>query len=186
MTQPAHVHHDDGTVEGCPGRLWSPGPADELEAAATLLRKRATEATPGPWERPLDTRDKAIVGAALPEDEEPHSWRDGTIPEYFGQYPGYANRYAGQRERVAVAAASTRSNGRHARKRSGRDLEYIALMDPDVGLTLADLMDAFARAIRMADEHGVAYPEPVRPLELARLLLRDKHGASGGGARCVR
>ena len=42
-------------------------PSAELRAAATRLRELAEGATPGPWERPLDTRYKNFVMAALPE-----------------------------------------------------------------------------------------------------------------------
>jgi hypothetical protein len=41
-------------------------PAETLRSAAKLMREKAAAATPGPWERPLDVRNKAIVMAALP------------------------------------------------------------------------------------------------------------------------
>lgn len=122
-------------------------PAELLRRAAALMRKRAEAATPGPWERPLDTRSKSIVGAALPDDEEPHSWKDGIIPEEFSKYPGYSNRYAGQRERIVIAQCPIWSDHSHERKRNGRDLEYIASMDPRVGLALADWLEN--EAVRM-------------------------------------
>lgn len=62
-------------------------PADELRAAAALMRKRAKEATPGPWERPLDIRHKNSVIAALPEDER-GEWVGGVIPARFASHKG--------------------------------------------------------------------------------------------------
>jgi hypothetical protein len=117
-------------------------PAETLRRAAALMRSRAEAATPGPWERPLDVRDKNIVGAALPDDEKPRSWEDGIIPSYMTG--GYLGRYAGRRERVAVVQCGTLSDGSHSRKRNGRDLEHIAGMDPLVGLAVADWLDDVA------------------------------------------
>lgn len=112
-------------------------PADELRAAAALLRERATAATPGPWHRPLNTRYKSHVSAPLPDGER-GSWIDGIDPT------------TGERERSTVVSVPIWSDGRHARKRGGRDLEYIALMDPALGLLLADWLDAEARGYEAA------------------------------------
>jgi hypothetical protein len=106
-------------------------PADELRAAAAWLRKLATDATPGPWQRPLNTRYKATVTGALPEGER-GSWLDGIDPT------------TGEREQCTVAMVPTWSNGRHSRQRGGRDLEYIAAMHPGVGLALADWLAKLA------------------------------------------
>jgi hypothetical protein len=133
-------------ADNTPGNLV----AALLERAATGMREKATAATPGPWERPLDTRHKNLVGAALPEDEEPRQWQGGIIPESFAQYSGYSNRYAGQRERVEVVQCSTWSDGRHDRKRNGRDLEYIAAMHPGVGLAVAEWLEESSRQARDA------------------------------------
>jgi hypothetical protein len=124
--------------------------ASVLEQAAAQMRERAAAATPGPWERPLDTRHKNLVGAALPEDEEPRQWQGGIIPESFAQYSGYSNRYAGQRERVGVVSAAILSVGGFTRKRSGRDLEYIAAMHPGVGLAVAEWLEESSRQARDA------------------------------------
>lgn len=108
-----------------------PQPADELRTAAQQLRKRATAATPGPWQRPLNTRYKCTVTGALPEGER-GQWIDGIDPA------------TEQRERATVATIPTWSNGRHSRQRGGRDLEYIASMHPGVGVAVADWLDAAA------------------------------------------
>lgn len=117
-------------------------PADELRQAAETLRKLATDATPGPWRRPLNTRYKATVTAPLPEGER-GSWIDGIDPA------------TGEREQSTVAMVPTWSNGRHARQRGGRDLEYIAAMHPGVGAALADSLDSAA-------ELAASYPDLAR------------------------
>lgn len=120
-------------------------PAETMRAAAKLMRERAAAATPGPCERPLDTRDKNFVMAALPDGEE-GSYRSGIIPAEFARHKGLTGRYAGQRERVSVVSAAIWSSGGFIRKRSGRDLEYVASMHPLVGAALADWLDAAAQA----------------------------------------
>jgi hypothetical protein len=105
--------------------------ADELREAAALLRKRGSEATPGPWHRPLNTRYKASVRAPLPQGEQ-GTWRDGIDPD------------TGEREPCTVVSAPVWSNGRHYRKRSGRDLEWIALMDPLLAEPLASWLEETA------------------------------------------
>lgn len=142
------------------------GAIEDLESAEKLLRKRATEATPGPWERPLDTRSKSIVGAALPAGENPGGWIDGIIPAEFSSYGGHENRHAGQRER----------------QRSGCDLEYIALVDPDVGLAIADWILESIRAIGfLYDGEGEDFLEKsfASVLKVSRSILRDKNEGNG-------
>lgn len=115
-------------------------PAEELREAAKLMRKRAGAATPGPWERPLDTRYRNFVMAAMPDDET-GSWNDGIIPAEFASHKGPTGRYAGQRERVSVVSAAIWSIGGFVRKRSGRDLEHIASWHPLVALAVADWLE---------------------------------------------
>lgn len=108
--------------------------ADEMREAAAKLRKCGGKATPGPWHRPLNTRWKASVRAALPEGEQ-GTWRTGVDPA------------TGQRETCTVATVPVWSDGRHARKRSGRDLEWIALMDPELAEPLAALLEKIAKDV---------------------------------------
>lgn len=110
-------------------------PAIELRDAAAKLRKLAADATPGPWQRPLNTRYKATVTGTLPEGER-GSWLDGIDPT------------TGEREQCTVAMVPTWSNGKHSRQRGGRDLEYIAAMNPTVGLALADWLECTASEMR--------------------------------------
>lgn len=153
-------------------------PAEVLRRAAEKLRKLARDATPGPWERPLDVRNKAIVIAARPDDEEPRQWHDGIIPAELASHKGPTGRYAGQRERVSVVQCSTWSDGSHDRKRSGRDLEYVAAMHPEVGKALAALLEREAVLLDAALEfcvlcgnHVTACPCPGTPLAVARAVL---------------
>jgi hypothetical protein len=118
-------------------------PSQELREAAKLMRERAEAGTPGPWERPLDTRHKNFVMAALPEGEQ-GSHTDGMIPAEFSSHKGPTGRYAGQRERVGIVSAAIWSIGGFVRKRSGRDLDYIASMHPTVTLAIAKLLEARA------------------------------------------
>ena len=156
-------------------------PAETLSSAAKLMREMARAATPGPWERPLDTRNKDIVGAALPGDEKPRSWEDGIIPGYVTG--GYLGRHAGQRERVSVVHCSTWSDGSHARERNGRDLEYIAAMSPPVALAVADWLDDEAGKAAQMDgyEDSAAYPLMLAgyrlPLAVARAFLGEDREA---------
>lgn len=130
-------------------------PAEGLRAAATRLRKLATDATPGPWVRPLKTRYKATVTGPLPEGER-GGWLNGIDPA------------TGEREQCTVAQIPIWSNGRHSRQRAGRDLEYIAAMHPAVGLALAELLDTAAEYVT---EDAVAHPAHlVRALAVARSL----------------
>ncbi|WP_262402742.1 hypothetical protein [Actinomadura sp. CNU-125] len=106
----------------------------ELRTAAKLIRRRGTEATPGPWRRPLDVRHKDVVQADLPDGERPQVWRGGIDSD-------------GRRERVTVVRVPTLDlTGQHIRQRAGRDLEWIALMDPRVADHIAGWLEA-ARTI---------------------------------------
>lgn len=146
---------------------------ETLRAAAKLMRERAQAATPGPWERPLDTRHKDFVMAALPADEEPRTWEGGIIPAQFSTHKGPTGRYAGQRERVGVVSAAIMSIGGFIRKRSGRDLEYIASMHPLVGAALADWLD---REAALIDAQAFPQSDPAMekyPLAVARAYLGE-------------
>lgn len=107
-------------------------PVETVLAAAELFEKRSREATRGPWRRPLDTRSKNVVLADIPPGEQGR-YRDGRDSE-------------GRREQVTVALCETWMNGRHTRKRGGRDLEWIALNDPRNGPPLVALMRAAANS----------------------------------------
>jgi hypothetical protein len=131
-------------------------PAQELREAAKLMRERAEAATPGPWERPLDVRHKNFVMAALPEGEQ-GSYKSGNIPAEFASHKGPTGRYAGQRERVSVVSAAIWSIGGFMRKRSGRDLDYIASMDPPVAEALADWLDVKAANLEHVEVVGHHY-----------------------------
>jgi hypothetical protein len=144
-------------------------PAGTIRRAASLMRKRAEEATPGPWERPLDTRHKSIVGAALPEGEEGR-YINGVVPGYL--HGGYTGRYIGQRERVEVVQCNTWSDGTHVRKRNGRDLEYIAAMHPVVALAVAGWLESLA-GIEWS-ETGPTSDELVHALRIARVYLGER------------
>ncbi|WP_242890168.1 hypothetical protein [Actinomadura litoris] len=128
-------------------------PQEELLAAAELVRKRGTEATPGPWERPLNTRYKNSVLAAKP-DNEPGRYLDG------------------RPERVTVVMAQTWSSGAHMRERNGRDLEWITLMHPGLAEPLAAWLDDHA------DDHGTHdcfWDEDYCPaLRLARAINKPR------------
>jgi hypothetical protein len=119
----------------------------ELRTAAALIRRRGTEATPGPWHRPLNTRYKHVVRAAKPDDEQ-------------GRYVD------GRPEEVGVVQLNIWSDGRHDRKRGGRDLEWIALMDPRAAGPLARLMDTLAEDLAAAAKSWPATHEGADPVEL--------------------
>jgi hypothetical protein len=122
-------------------------PVETLRRAAEHMRSRAEAATPGPWARPLNTRNKAIVTASLPEGEQ-------------GAYISGTDPTTGERERCCVVLANTWSDGKHFRKRSGRDLEFIAAMHPAVALAVADWLDAEAAA----HEGGMGVSDALRDL----------------------
>lgn len=128
-----------------------------LRQAAALVRQRAAEATPGPWDRPLNTRRKSSVRAPLPEGER-GDWLDGIDPS------------TGKREHCTVATIPIWSDGTFARERGGRDLEWIALMHPGVGEALAVLLETAATYV--GGEPQVAYPSHVvRAVAVADAIL---------------
>lgn len=93
-----------------------------LDQAVARLWFKVSAATPGSWWRPLRLNTRVAVLADVPQDEQlPHP-----------KEPNVAT----------VVVAPSLTNGRFQRKRSGRDLEYIAMMDPTVGKALADLLHA--------------------------------------------
>ena len=133
-------------------------PAQMLAAAADLIEKRASQATPGPWRRPLRNRYRAHVSAPLPEDET-GVWRSGIDPD------------TGQRESCTVLTVQMWSNGAHARRRNGRDLEWAAMMNPLVGPPLARLLREEAARVgkyRPDTQEFVVHPDW---LELASAIL---------------
>ena len=146
-------------------------PAALLRRAAGLMRKRAEEATPGPLERPLDVRSKAIVIAALPMDEEPRQYLSGIIPAGFASHSGPRGRYAGQRERVAVVSAPHNNITGFDRKRSGRDLEYIASINPLVAAGFAAVLEAAAD--EMDADHRDGLMVTAAALKAARTFLNE-------------
>jgi len=127
--------HGEGEHAFCDPECESPGfqpqPAVRLRAAAALVRERAVAATPGPWHRPLNTRRKNAVRAVLPEGER-GEWIDGIDPS------------TGMREHCTVATIPIWSDGKFARARGGRDLEWIALIGPVVGEPLAAWLETVA------------------------------------------
>lgn len=146
--------------------------AETLRRTAKVMRERANAATPGPWERPLDTRHKNAVIAALPEGEQ-GQYEGGSIPAEWSHHKGITGRYAGQRERVGVVSAAIWSIGGFTRKRSGRDLDYIASMHPLVALTVADLLD---REAALIDAQVFPRSDPAMeryPLAVARAYLGE-------------
>lgn len=99
-------------------------PAALLRRAAKHVRKLGAAATPGPWSRAMKTRTKSAIVAPTPDDVEP--WE------------------AGRRD-VGVCSAPHLSAGMEfVRKRSGRDLDWIALMGPQVATALDNVLDVAA------------------------------------------
>jgi hypothetical protein len=97
------------------------------------IQKRLDDATPGPWDRPLNTRTKSTVTAPLPADEE-------------GQFTDRLD-IDGNPERVVVVGCQIWSNGRHDRRRSGRDLELIAHAPADLADLVAVVREVEALAV---------------------------------------
>jgi hypothetical protein len=140
-----------------------------LRKAAAKLRKVAGAATPGPWERPLDVRYKAVVTAALPEGETGR-WKSGNTPD-------------GQRERVGVVQLNIWSDGKHMRPRGGRDLEWIALANPLLAGPLERLLLTTAAEAERHEAKGWGnsademIPAPVA--DLALLILGEAVATDG-------
>jgi hypothetical protein len=112
-----------------------------LEQAAARLEFTASRATPGLWWRPLRLRSKTMILADIPRDEELTS---------------------NGRENVVVVMVQSLRNGRFMRRRSGRDLEYIAMTGPLVGKGLADILRCVAKEMETTlgqDKEGFQEPE---------------------------
>jgi len=109
------------------GERWEP-----LELAAARLEFAAIKATPGPWWRPLHLSSKNMVLGEPPEDEK------GTL------HARTVNAV------VIVLAQALAPTHRFIRKRSGRDLEYIATVHPDVGRGMADVLRTVALEMQEA------------------------------------
>jgi hypothetical protein len=92
-------------------------PADQLTAAAKLLRERATAATPGPWVPSIVRSPRSTVTSGI----------------YSHAHP------------AGSAASEIAASGRKGRECGGvtnpDNATYIALMHPGVGLALADWLD---------------------------------------------
>lgn len=156
-------------------------PLQIVETALKILRKRLTEVTPGHWERPLDTRYRNFLGAALPEDETPHGHISGIIQPYHSH--GYQSRHVGERERCTVVTVPIWSDGRFARgsfvrppqvkkrSKSGPDLEYIALMDPRLGAALADWLEESLQTMRRVHSESLE-TQFSHALRMSRAMLR--------------
>lgn len=137
---------------------------EELRQAAGKLRKLAADATPGPWNRPLNNRRKNAVRGELPDGER-------------GEWIGGIDPSTGKRERCVVASIPIWTDGKFVRARGGRDLEYIAAMHPGVGTALVDLLDAAAKHERegmLCCDNGSHRCEVVAPaLAVARQILGE-------------
>lgn len=134
-------------------------PADEIRAAARLLRDRAQAATPGPWR----THDTHLT----------HGGHTATILT------------GGDRDTALVAWLPTGSDEPWDEARNAwRTADWIALADPVVGLAMADLLDGYALDVETCpeDHPGIGLPgEPVNVdelvLALARAVLGDEAAA---------
>jgi hypothetical protein len=95
-------------------------PANQLTAAAQLLRKTATAAVPGPWVPSIVRSPRATVTSGI----------------YSHAHP------------AGSAASEVAAAGRKGRECGGianpDNAVYIALMHPDIGLALADWLDSAA------------------------------------------
>jgi hypothetical protein len=91
-------------------------PADELRAAAHLIRRHADGVTPGSWKSEASLR--------------------------YGHRVGAANN-----------SAWVARTGEHDEENSARDADWIALMQPSIGLSLADWLEAEATG-PLADLHS--------------------------------
>lgn len=138
----------------------APAVADRLRAAADLVELRAGQATPPPWWRPLDVRNKACILAPLPDGEQ-GTWIDGIHPE------------TGRRESCTVLIVNIWSDGTHSRKRNGRDLEWAAMMNPAVAGPLARMLRAEAVRIGRYQPHTQVSVVDPDLLELAEAVLKS-------------
>ncbi|MEV8404201.1 hypothetical protein [Streptomyces niveus] len=121
-------------------------PADELRTAAELLREAAGNATPGPW-RPHDTwLDHGGHTATVLTDRP-----DLNATELVAWLPTMS------------------SNPWDETRNAWRNAGWMALMDPGVGLALADWLDAEA-AHRNAVDVGQPMPGREHALAVARQI----------------
>lgn len=104
-------------------------------------------ATPGTWERPLNTRFRATVYAPLPDDE-PSEWVDRKTPN-------------GEPERVRIVSVPIWSDGKFLRQRSGKDLSAIVHEHN----TYESLLNVVEDVVEL-----VKGPHPYTGQEAARLL----------------
>lgn len=94
-------------------------PADELRAAATRLKKLASQATPGPWEATWRGQEYQLDGNS----------EDDLSPVAEWTYAIVATEPAAAEQRAECDTA---------------DADYIAAMGPNVALALADWLDETA------------------------------------------
>lgn len=107
--------------------------------------------TPGPWERPLNTRYRASVTAQMPKGDPTSRWADNVDHE-------------GKPERVAIVSCPIWSTGKFFRKQSGKDLDFIASAPSTVArltVALESALDACDRIIDNTDGHKP--PGPPHP-----------------------
>lgn len=118
-------------------------PVEALRSAAVLLRRLATEATPGPWRHTGQGPGYEHMGCG-----EVYTLGDGV--------EGGA---------IAAPAGDCYPRGGYS---PADDMAYIATMDPLVGLALADALDAEATLVEncSCDDH-----KPL--VALARLILGE-------------
>jgi hypothetical protein len=126
-------------------------PAERLRCAAELIERRAVDATPGPWVR---RRNGAVpvtyVSADLPDGEQGR-YIDGTLRD-------------GSREQVTVCRAQTWEGlGSFVRERSGRDLDWITLMNPQVAAPVAAWL-------RSGADHCAKFGDEIVPQPTAQRL----------------
>lgn len=127
-------------------------PAEELKAAAVLLRQRAQDATPGPWEHTGSGPGKEHMGCGM-------------------VYTVGEDVFGGS---IAAPAGDCYPRGDYS---PDGDMAWIATVDPLVGLALADLLDQHAGIWTVLAGPDLPDPPDDDPLQrLARLIL------AGGGS----
>ncbi len=108
-------------------------PADTIRRAATLMRARATKATPGPWRAP------DITVTAGPD--------------------AYWGIYADEQQEIEVAAVHVPLHDTPSREEiQFHNADHIAAMHPGVAVAIADQWDAVGTEMAywngFEDEHG--------------------------------
>ncbi|MDQ5860689.1 MAG: hypothetical protein M3536_00300 [Actinomycetota bacterium] len=112
------------------------------------IEARLAKITPGPWDRPLNTRYKASVTAEMPKGDPTSRWKGNVDHE-------------GNPERVSIVNCPIWSTGKFFRKQSGRDLDFIAHSPADVAYLLAELRkrdDALANVTEVLDGWAAEIP----------------------------